>query len=275
VIYPQYFWYQLYPSSGDSTNPTLISPGSSITVNLKLVYYDATADLKLPSPTYWIVKVTITRKSDGAVVKTINFGRYDDVQGGVKVDDHYCSIAIWEESWTVPAGADVTYKFDWSVQIKDSSGNDYGTKTKTTYAKTAGIEPDGVFKINGKDASQTSKLVVLGPTLTLEFVPSKNAEKITAVKVEVWKGDSKIKTVTLDKQDGNYKKTYKLPEYGVYRLDGYIEWTGGDPIQKMSIVSVWGEEKPPKVNMKMVFPTISVLVGIALLVLGQTGRRTR
>jgi hypothetical protein len=266
VIYPQYFWYQLYPDSEDSANPTLISAGSTITVNIKLVYYDATADVELPSPTYWIVKVAITRMSDNTIVKVIDFGLRDDVQGGVQVESHIVSIAIWEEPWTVPTGMGELYKFAWTVHIKDSSGNDYGTQTKTTYAKTADIEPDGVFKINGKDASQTSSIVVLDPTLTLEFAPSRNADKITAVKVEVWKGGSQTATVTLTKQaDGNYKGSYTLPGYGVYELKGYIEWSGGSPLRKMSLIVGWGEEGGGWFGLNQIIGLVCMAVGAVLI----------
>jgi len=263
VTYPKYFWYQLYPDGVDASNPTLLSEGKSITVNVKLVYYDATANVELPSPTYWVVKVTIRRTSDNVVVKTIDFGRFDDVQGGVKIDSNWCSIAIWEESWTVPAGLGVTYKFEWSAQVKDSSGNDYGTQTKTTYGKTADIEPDGIFKINGRDASQTSSPMVLDPALSLEFVPSKNADKVTAVKVESWKGGILQSTVSLTKQtDGTYAGTYTLPGYGVYEIKGFIEWTGGNPLRKMSLIASWGEEG--QFGFNQIIGIVSMAIGIFL-----------
>ena len=244
VIYPQYFWYQLYPDSEDSTNPTILSAGSAVTISIKLVYYDATLDVELPSPAYWNVKVTITRTSDNSVVKTISFGLPDDYRGGVDIEGHICSVAIWEDTWTVPSTVGVTYKFDWNVEVRDSSDNLVGTQTKTTYAKTADIEPDGIFKINGVDASQTSSILVLDPTLSLEFSPTKNPDKITAVKVEVWKGGSQIQQVTLTKQSsGNYAGSYTLPGYGVYELKGYIEWPDGNPLRKMSIMIDWNSDK--------------------------------
>jgi len=234
----------LYPGSEESSNPTLISPGTPITLDIELVYYDATASVELPSPTYWNVKVTVTRVSTESTVKTIDFGRADDYQGGVKVDGHFCSIAIWQDSWTVPSGLGELYRFSWTVQIKDSSGNDYGTQTKTTYAKTADIEPDGVFKINGKDASQISGIVILNPELTLQFSPVKNTDKITAVRLEVVQGSTSVATVKLAKQtSADYKGSYTLPGYGTYELNGYIDWIEGTPIQKMSIVMSWGEEQ--------------------------------
>jgi len=261
VVYPQYFWYQLYPG-GSGSSPTIISAGSTITVSIKLVYYDATLDVELPPPTYWNVKVTITRTSDNTVIKTIDFGLRDDTQGGVLIDSHYCSVAIWEEPWTVPSADGVTYRFDWHVEVRDSSGSLLGTQTKTTYAKTPESEPDGIFKVNGKDVSQTSKILALSPTLSFEFIATKNPSKITAVKVEVWRGSSKIQTVTLSKQTSSkYTGSYTLPSYGVYELKGYIEWTGGNPLRKMSITIDWNSEKTGWIN-------INQIIGIALILAG-------
>jgi len=242
VIYPQHFWYQLYPDSTESANPTLLTAGKAVTVSAKLVYYDATAGIELPPPTYWVVKVSVKKVSDDTVVKIIDFGTRDDVQGGVEIEGHYCSIALWEETWTVPTEVGVSYRFEWSAQIKDSSGNDYGTQTYTTYGKTADVEPDGVFKINGKDASQTSAFVVLSSQLSISFTPIKNPDKITAVKVESYKGGTLQSTVTLTKQaDGSYTGTYTLPGYGTYEIKGIIEWTGGNPLRKMSLIVDWGD----------------------------------
>ena len=83
-----------------------------------------------------------------------------------------------------------SHTFTWSIDVKDASCIDYGTQTQAAYGKTPLLEPDGVFKVNGKDASQTSALVVLTPTLDLSFVPSKNPDKITSVVVKVFKGGS-------------------------------------------------------------------------------------
>jgi len=245
VIYPQYFWYQLYPDSTSSASPTIIGAGSSIVVSVKLVYHDSTADVELPTPTYWVVKVTIYRQSDGSLIETINFGVRDEVLSSVNIDGHFCTVAVWEDTWSVPATLGVTYRFEWSVQIKDGGGNDYGTQTYTTYAKTADIEPDGVFKVNGVDASQTSSIVVLDPDLVLDFVPIKNAEKITGVVVQVWKGGVQNEVTGLTLQgDGTYRGTYQLPGPGTYELKGLVEWSDGPAIPKMSLVVGWGEEAP-------------------------------
>jgi len=237
VVFPKYFWYQLYPD-GTVDNPTIITSGDAITLTAKLVYYDATDNVELPSPYYWKVTVTI----EG--VTTIDFGHYKSVQGGVKIDNHYCAIAIWEKSWTIPTGEGVTYKFTWNAKIYDKEGVLHGETSKTTYAKTPSEEPDGVFKVNGYDATEMTSLVVFSNALQFEFDATKNPDKITRVYVEVWKG-SLINTVSLEKKTtSHYEGTYTLPASGTYELKGYITWSGGT-FRKMSITAGWGEEEQP------------------------------
>jgi hypothetical protein len=265
VIYPQHFWYQLFPDSTNSSNPTIISEGSTIMLSIKLVYYDATNDIELPSPTYWDVSVSITKVSDGSLIQNIDFGIRDDTQS-VEIDGTFVAIAIWEEPWTVPAGIGEQYNFTWIVVIKDSAGTIYGTETRTTFGKTADIEPDGTFKINGVDVSQTSTMVVLDPDLVLDFVPIKNADKITAVVVQVWKAGSQIAQTGLTLQgDGTYRGAYQLPGPGTYELKGLIEWTGGLPIPKMSVLARYGETPPPLIGVNQIIGGICMAAGAFLM----------
>jgi hypothetical protein len=259
VIYPREFWYQLYPD-GTNDNPTIVAPGQQITLSAKIVYHCSTEGIELPSPAYWVVTVTITASGYS---KTVNLGRPDKFLSSVVIDGHYTTVAVWEELWTVPSGEGVVYAFKWSVTIKDDAGNDYGTQTKTTYAKTADVEPDGTFKVNGKDASQTSSLVVLSPNLNFEFTPTKNADKIISVYVEVWKGSSKLTAITLTKGAASYTGSYTLPGYGVYTLKGFVSWSGGS-IPKMSITASWGEEEPPFIEGLR----LNHLVGFASIIAG-------
>ena len=74
-------------------------------------------------------------------------------------------------------------------------------------------------------------------------MPTKNADKITAVKVEVWKDNVLKNTVTLSKSGSSYTATYNLPSYGTYVLKGKIEWTEGSAIPKMNIFVSWGEDE--------------------------------
>jgi hypothetical protein len=265
IIYPQYFWYQLYPDGVSATSPSLIAAGP-LTLSAKLVYYDATAGIEIPDPPYWIAQVKVYRNSDGILLQTVSLP-FSGSQGGVDVNGHLCAVAFFENSWTVPTGEGVVYRFDWVIQIKDAAGNSLGTQTKTTYAKTADIEPDGSFKVNSQDVTQISRLVVTSPVLTLEFSPTKNSDKITAVKVEVLKGGAGVagSPVTLAKQaTGIYTGSFTLPSPGTYELKGYIEWSGGSPLRRMSTVASWGEEVDGG------FPKWSQLAGALLTVAGVT-----
>ena len=112
-----------------------------------------------------------------------------------------------------------------------------------TYGRTPHEEPDGYFRINGKDATETSYHIVFNSQLSLEFVPTKNADKITAVRVEVWKDNVLKNTVTLSQSGSTYTATYNLPSHGTYVLKGKIEWTEGSAIPKMNIFVSWGEDE--------------------------------
>ena len=262
IIYPAHFWYSLYPD-GTSDDPALITIGETISPTIKLVYHDATANIRLPSPAYWKVSVTI----DGS---TINFGLPDEFLSSVKVNDHWCTVAVWQDSWTVPAGEGVTYTFIWKAVIYDGDGTYIDTKEKTTYAKTALDEPDGYFTINGLKASEVTTHVVLEPTLKLGFVATKNPEKLTEVYVEVLKGGVKVSTVTLTGEDSTYSATYTLPSHGTYELKGYYTWTGSTtPIRKMSVTASWGEEALPfklPISGIQIFGALLIAAGVVLAV---------
>jgi len=116
----------------------------------------------------------------------------------------------------------------------------------------------------------------------LKFVPTKNPEKITAVKVEVWKGSNLLKTVALSKTDGQYTGTYTLPSPGTYTLKGKIEWTDGNPLLKMSIVTQWGEEGGGDGEeggegdrILKLLSAISIATGTVFVALGVMGRRLK
>jgi len=269
LIYPQYFWYHQYPSSTDSANPTIITAGTSITLDVEAVYTDATAGINLPNPAYWIVTLKITNIATGTVVNTINFGLVSTTFTAT-VGSDICAVAVWQQPWTVPTGDGVTYKFSWSLDLKDSAGVDYGTQTSTTYGATPLAQPDGTFSVNGKVASQTSGLVVLSPSLTLSFVPTKNPDKISGVTVDVLKGSTKQTTVTLAKQsDSTYSAGYTLPSYGTYTLNGYIAWSGGNPLQKMSLVATWGSNgnlTGNPIGINQIIGVISMAAGAFLVV---------
>ena len=275
VIYPQFFWYSLYPS-GSSSNPTLLTPGNTITVSIKLVYFDATANVELPSPTYWDVFVTIV---GGGKDYFIDFGLRTGTQPGVKVDSHFCAIAIWEKPWTVPAGDGVQYTLGWRVAIKDKNGVTIGTKTTTTYAKTPDVEPDGVFKINGQVASETAQLIVLDGKLDLLFTATKSGELINRVYVTVTKAGEAIDgDVELTGSNPTWRASYTLPGPGTYELHGFFRWgTQNAVIRKMNLVTSWGEETAPPgprtLSKAEMMGLVSAFLGAVFIALGIVMRR--
>jgi len=94
---------------------------------------------------------------------------------------------------------------------------------------------------------------------------TRNADKITAVKVEVWKDNSLKNTVTLSKWGSAYTGSYTLSSSGTYVLKGKIEWTDGSPIPKMSIFVTWGEDENGRGGGSI---NINQIVGIILTAAG-------
>jgi hypothetical protein len=254
VIYPERFWYRLYPD-GTSDNPTLLTPGSTVTLTAELVYYDAQLGVQLPG-TYltWIVQVSI----DGQTI-TLD-GK------GVNTRDARYATFVFEKQWTVPNVEGKSLTLTWTVIIRDENRNEVGRATTTTYARTPLNEPDGVFYVNGRDASQTTQIAVIDGKLDLRFTAIKYGEKIQSVYVEVWRGGSKVATVALTGANPTWTASYTLPSPGTYRLDGYFTWSGSSkPVQKMSIVAGWNEGSLSSPSLPLGLPQ---LLGIGLVVVG-------
>jgi len=253
IVYPPYFWADLRPD-GTADNPTIITPGETITVYVMLVEDDYVAGIDLPESQFWDVTVVITGNTYSTTLYLLYTTYY--------YVDHL-KIATFEAPWTIPTGENVTYKFAWEAKIYDEFGNHLGTATYTTYAKTP-VEPDGEFRVNDLVVNEKSKIVVFDPTIKVEFRPTKDEDEITGVYVEFWKADSLVYNLTLTKQpDGTYTGTYTLEEGGVWKLKGFVEWVGGAPLPKMSVAVQWGEAPPPP-------PTISriQIVGAVLIAVG-------
>jgi len=260
VIYPEKFWYKLYPD-GTSDNPTQLTPGSTITLTAWLVYFDTKTGVMLPGmPSTWIVQVDI----NGQVVTLRGSG----ITGGV--ENRY-AVFVFQERWTVPNTAGVVYTLTWTIIIRDNNNNEVGRATTTTYAVTPAAEqPDGVFYINDKDASQTTTHIVFSPTLNLKFTATKCGDKITSVYVEVWQGNSKVETVTLSGNNPTWTATYTLPAVGTYTLKGFFTVQGSNtPIQKMSILANFGvSQQPPTSTTPTQLLSTSQMVGLALIIVG-------
>ena len=117
--------------------------------------------------------------------------------------------------------------------VADAKGR---TCSVTSWVKFIPIEPlpvpEGYFTINGQEAYENTTVILLSPELTITFVPTKYAEYITHITVEVYKGDTLIDLITSQEipntprfykqPDGTWQATYTLPSYGVYTLKGYV-----------------------------------------------------
>lgn len=252
-------WDYLYPGSTDSSDPDMVTAGSTVTLTARLLFQDDSIGW-YSDPNGWTVQVEISTGGSTVATVTLTLTSMDEGIG----------LSEWQGSWAVPDGEDVLYTLTWNVETPDS-----GSANKTTYAKTPLIEPDGVFQVNGKDAAETTVQTVISPTLSFTFTPSQAASKITAVKVEIWKDDALQSTVTLTKEGDTYTGTYTLPSPGTYELKGFIEWSGGSPLRKMSVLATWnrggeegGEEggEPLRFGLNQIVGLLGMAAGLALIV---------
>jgi hypothetical protein len=240
-------WTFLSPGSTDSANPNVLTQGTTITLTAELLYESGGF---WSDPYSWTVTVEVYKASTKQTTVTL-----------------WCSYMMmgttetWTGSWAVPADEATSYSFVWKVHTLDA-----GDASKTTYGKTSLTEPDGVFKINGKDTSQTSSISVISPDISITFSPSKSADKITSVDIKVFKDSAQIKLFTLTKQtDGSYTGTYTLPGTGAFEIQGYISWNAGNPLRKMDLFATWGEEALPAwFGFNQTFGLIFMVVGAIL-----------
>jgi hypothetical protein len=256
ILFPEKFWYSLYPD-GTAENPTMLSPGSTIQLKCQLVYFDAQTGVQLPGYyATWTVQVTISETGE---TKTL----YDDI---VAYPEGRYATFLFEGTWTVPAAEGASYTFNWLVILRDSDGVEYSRQTKTTYAKTILEEPDGYFTINDVKADVETTHLVLEPLVTMAFIPTKNAEKITSVYVEIWRGTSLLATRTLTKTGTQYTGSYTLPSYGTYQFKGFYTWTGSPtPIQKMSVIVCMEAGYAPRLTYLQIIGIILTAAGFILL----------
>ena len=270
ILYPSKFWHSLYPD-GTSTNPTMFTPSSTIQLKAILIYHDAQTGVRLPgSYATWIVTVTISELG-----KTVNLPGKEHIPS---IENRYTGM-LFEGSFNVPSDEGKSLTFNWLVILRDDNRNEYSRKSTTTYARTILDEPDGYFTVNGKKADEQTTHLVLEPTITVGFTPTKNAEKITRVYAEVWEGTSKVTTYDLTKSGTQYTKTYTLPGYGTYTFKGFYKWTGATtPIQKMSVVVGWeegevnGDGFPPGRYLNQIIGSVLLIVGIVCIVLPSKGK---
>jgi len=219
-------WVYLYPGSTDSNSPDMVTQGSTLTLTAELKCYDPSLGW-YSEPNDWYVSVNIYKGTTKIQTVTL-LTSYDYLSGS--------DTAEFTGSWT-PGEENTLYTLVWYVDTMDS-----GSDSRTTYAKTPLLEPDGVFRVNGKDSSQTTVLTLIDPKLSFTFAPSKYPDKITSVNVRIIKDNVQIQSIALTKQtDGSYTGSYTLPNYGTYVVEGYVSWSGGT-LRKMSVLAIYGEE---------------------------------
>jgi len=263
VLWPQTFWYNMEPI-GSETAPQQLTPGSSITLAVSIVYSDPSLKISLPDPKYWTVYCFIIRP--GIESWSINLGApasrttitlppatSTSMTGGTVY------IATWKGSWTVPTTADATYQFKWYAKVIDSSGKvvseastiTYGTTKVTTGDGTAGdgvdVTPNGYFTVNNVRVEPSSTIVTLDGGLTVRFVATVSPSAITKVYFtsKYGIGTPITKTVNLEKLSSTeWSTAYRLTDYGSHEINGYFEWTKGTaPILKMSSLVVTYKEQ--------------------------------
>jgi len=245
-------WYYVYPS-GTADNPDMVTPGIEVTLRVGI------RARQIPEPypevTCTIEGTTITL----SYIETNYHGR--DEYGDIYV--HY-----FEGSWNVPNEYGKLFELNWKA---DWHSPEYAVETLTTYAKTSEAEePDGYFTINGLRAEVEGTIYLGTKTLTYEFIVTKNPDKIYKVWVEVIKKSTgaKVDSFELSKVSSDkYSITRDLPDFGTYEVKGYVvpTWDTSQNIRKMSILAVWGKERPPQQLPLTILSLCSVVAGAVLL----------
>jgi len=219
-----------YPG-GSESNPTPLKIGETIQVRLNVEDRSGNG--------IGIVVCTILDMTGEAPYERIAILYLENMGGNT-----------WAKEWTVPS----EYTYDGKTyQLREGSKLKFAfasfDKTETyvcsgpiTYAYIAGTmvtaQPEGYFKINGKEATEESIHIIFDPTVTFSFIVTEHPEYIAAVKVSV-NGE----VLTLDKiSETKYEKAYTLPGPGKYEIEGWIvpTYDSGKQIVRMSIVTEYG-----------------------------------
>ena len=188
--------------------------------------------------------------------------------------DAYDWYSYWFET---DVGGTLQFNINYTIQfyVEDAKGR---SCIRTSWVIFIPVEllpvPEGYFTINGQEAVSDTVIFVTSPEITIAFVPTKYAEYIKHVDVEVYKDDKLIGIITsqelpetavlgkFQKQpDGTWQANYTLPEAGVYRLDGYVV-TEQRTLQLMSITLNNGA--PPPSNRGIILQ----IAGAALTIAG-------
>ena len=188
--------------------------------------------------------------------------------------DAYDWYSYWFET---DVGGTLQFNINYTIQfyVEDAKGR---SCSRTSWVIFIPVEllpvPEGYFTINGQEAVSDTVIFVTSPEITITFVPTKYAEYIKHVDVEVYKDDKLIGIITsqelpetavlgkFQKQpDGTWQANYTLPEVGVYRLDGYVV-TAQRTLQLMSITLNNGA--PPPSNRGIILQ----IAGAALTIAG-------
>jgi len=182
----------------------------------------------------------------------------------------------WAKEWIVPneyTYGGNTYQLQEGSKLKfyfaswDES-EDYICPGPTTYGYISGYltqsHPEGYFKINGKEATETSIHILFDPTVTFTFTVTDHPESIAAVKVSV-NGE----VLKLDKiSNTEYRKSYTLPGPGTYKIEGWIvpTYDSSKQIVRMSIIMKYGESEFNRMalGLAILFATSAVILIIIL-----------
>jgi hypothetical protein len=215
---------------GDVDSPDQFSAGNIVPLSLRIEAADS-RDGGFSTYQAWTVAAAFFPDKGPAVneVADLHFVKTLTV-GGTTL---HSAVALFEGSWTVPLNATgALYRVEWSVK----NGNDL-LADKTVYLNVSEDLPDGSFLVNGRAANSNSDISLTDGTMTFEFVPSKFADSIASVYMEIWHEGAKVDTVELEKTAGRWTAGYELPDAGFYGLDGYIVTHSGVSMSKLSALA--------------------------------------
>jgi hypothetical protein len=264
VAIPNNFWYASYPD-GPLTSPTYIVDNQNVDVTLTTLDKDSQGRFLPGNPVTWIVTAQVKDVNTGGLVETLILAKYDTntLSGPVgkseATADGLTSVFVFSTKWHVPAGSQKLYSITFNVVFRDSWWNIQGDPNGyeyTVYAKTASSNsPDGTFTINGQSTSAADTVILLTPTLNLQFQATRNPDQISKVYVDIMNGDTFVRQVTLTSLgSGTYTGTYTLTSSGSYTFNGYFVFNGQN-VQKMSIPIGYTASTPTPINTQ---PTTSI-----------------
>ncbi|MEM4154886.1 MAG: hypothetical protein QXW52_08735 [Candidatus Caldarchaeum sp.] len=230
LIPPNEVWYYWYPQ-GTQNQPATFNPGESIPVYADVRKY--TSGWSLPgSCTEWKLVAVVRGPNSNTVARNITWP--------LLIPDDYMPEICSTAASSITLSQQGSYTISWRLAVFE--GNRFIGYVENPQQSNILIEdaPDGYFTINGIRADPSTTLITQSP-LNFVFTATKNADRITQVKIVVRKTDgNQIASLTLAKTGTTqWSGSWTTDTKGRIVVEGYIQ-TAGNSYQKLSILMDMG-----------------------------------